>query len=58
MIYNPNHQMVKKEEHSIKRELSPQLNSTPPPKKKKEMMEYQLYQLHHRPVDIHLLQRK
>ncbi|CAF2555162.1 unnamed protein product [Rotaria sp. Silwood2] len=34
MIYNPNHEMVKKEEYSIKRELPPQLNSTPPPKKK------------------------
>jgi hypothetical protein len=34
MIYNPNHQIIKQEEHGIKRELSPQLNGTPPQKKK------------------------
>jgi hypothetical protein len=34
MIYNPNHQMVKQEEHDTKRELSPPLNGTPPQKKK------------------------
>jgi hypothetical protein len=34
MIYNPNHRMIKEEEQDIKRELSPQLNGTPPPKKR------------------------
>ncbi len=34
MIYNPNHQIIKQEEHDIKRELSPPLNGTPPQKKK------------------------
>jgi hypothetical protein len=34
MIYNPNYETVKQVEHNIKRELSPQLNGTPPPKKK------------------------
>jgi len=34
MIYNPNHQMIKQEEHDTKRDLSSQLNGTPPQKKK------------------------
>jgi hypothetical protein len=34
MIYNPNHQTIKQEEHSIKRELSSPLNGTPPQKTK------------------------
>ncbi|CAF3536035.1 unnamed protein product [Rotaria sordida] len=34
MIYNPNHQIGKQEIRDTKRELSSQLNGTPPPKKK------------------------
>ncbi|CAF2931903.1 unnamed protein product [Rotaria sp. Silwood2] len=34
MVYNPNHQIGKQEVHGAKRELLPQLNGTPPPKKK------------------------
>ncbi|CAF3911063.1 unnamed protein product [Rotaria magnacalcarata] len=34
MVYNPNHQMGNQETASVKRELLPSLNGTPPPKKK------------------------
>jgi hypothetical protein len=34
MIYNPNHQTIIQEEYTLKRESLPQLNGTPPSKKK------------------------
>lgn len=34
MAYKPNYQPIKLEEHSINREISPPLNSTPPQTKK------------------------
>jgi hypothetical protein len=34
MTYNPNHQIIKQEEHGSKGQLLPPLNGTPPQKKK------------------------